>query len=746
MDVNIMDHWSLSAISEEPNFGIRSVIKRVSIVLSVLPETTIKENLIKVLDQNLNKYSPDIGGILLGYTNVKYSKVNFDWSLGDRDEIVTLKVKAKFILFSPSVGSILRCKVRDRNQDRINCLALGHFPITVYNPGTSWDFVGRGDVVLVELQVFSQMANTNPDIIGVIRQNESIVRNVTNLDDEIDTEDDVEHETLAPESLSQDGMSTVSSLENSQFSLVKRKHNEEQSSSLQASPVKKKSRSDIQTDNPSDIDSNKSSTSGIPEEVTLPSSQSSPANNLLNCYTNLLNSTNDTDPHSQSLMSNDPTPGEKSMDSSSKRRRSKEILAKILPRPKSRSSESENSNEAISPKKENDEDVNQSRSISISREASMDVERKRPAKSSTSSVSEKSKVPIKKQRNAIPEGFKDTTTKYRSKSKRIEAPNGDIFKTYKACWDFVERNPDYLQRKTNMDKVVVDKENSKVESKGEENITKEAETKESGDESASDSSFEEEPVKIPTKQNKGEDKSVTQNKSPLKKRATKPGEVSLKKVDQPNSSSVTIKKKAYENSSSSDSSSEEESDNSFEDKIKAVPVKKFEKNRAKETKVKSKKPSTPNRNQPQAKSSPSTSLITKHFSKTPKKSEGNAPKGVGRENLNDKVRTKKSGKSPQLSSTVSGNFSGSGKKKVELSEEISPILKRSKSLSSKADKSIGGYYDKILKTSKVGSVEAQSQPAASSGKVGAGDKSDQSKKAKAKDLKKKNKIAVAGFL
>merc|ERR1711971_913381 len=120
---------------------------------------------------------------------------------------------------------------------------------------------------------------------------------------------------------------------------------------------------------------------------------------------------------------------------------------------------------------------------------------------------------------------------------------------------------------------------------------------------------------------------------------------------------------------------------------------------------------------------------------------------MGRDNLNDNVRTK-SGKSPQLSSTpaVSSNFSGSGKKKVELSEEISPILRGSKSLSSKADKSIGGYYEKIIRTSKVEPDEAQSQPATSSGKAGTGDKSDQSKKAKAKDYKKKNKPAVAGFL
>ena len=81
---------------------------------------------------------------------------------------------------------------------------------------------------------------------------------------------------------------------------------------------------------------------------------------------------------------------------------------------------------------------------------------------------------------------------------------------------------------------------------------------------------------------------------------------------------------------------------------------------------------------------------------------------------------------------VSCKFTGSGNKKV--SEEISTILKRSKSSSSKADKSIGGYYDKIIKSSKVGSDEAlsQSQPVSSTLKTGAGGKSEKPKEAKSK--------------
>ena len=74
----------------------------------------------------------------------------------------------------------------------------------------------------------------------------------------------------------------------------------------------------------------------------------------------------------------------------------------------------------------------------------------------------------------------------------------------------------------------------------------------------------------------------------------------------------------------------------------------------------------------------------------------------------DKVLTKKADNSPKFSSTVAVNFIANGKKRVELTEGISPILKKSKFLSTKADKSIGGYYNKIIKTFKVGSDETQS--------------------------------------
>ena len=44
-------------------------------------------------------------------------------------------------------------RLQDRSEDRVNCLALGQFPVTIYNPGATWDSVDSGDVLLVQVQV-----------------------------------------------------------------------------------------------------------------------------------------------------------------------------------------------------------------------------------------------------------------------------------------------------------------------------------------------------------------------------------------------------------------------------------------------------------------------------------------------------------------------------------------------------------------------------------------------------------------
>ena len=833
-----MDPYSLSAISADTESGIKTVIKRVTIVLTTSKDVTIKENLIKHLNLNINKYSPDIGGLLLGYTNVKYSKVNFDWSRGDTDEIVTLDVKAKFFLFSPCVGSILRCSVKTRSPGKINCVAQSHFPVTVYNPGASWDSVGSGDVVMVEVKVVSQMANTNPVIIGIIKYNGSIIQDVINLDD-IETEEDVGNE-ITP-AASPDEMSTVSSVESSHTSSKKRKHDEEQSSSNLGSPVKKKSKVDIQE---SLSDDRMSSTSGITNTSNLPKPASQTKKPLVppkSPSIKIQKSKNDSDPYSPSLISKDPMAGKTDVDSSNK------ILPKILPRPKSSSSESPSiieEAEGIPENKSEDEDE-KSKSSGSTRRVFED------ASSSRSVPGETGKVPV--QKSKIPDGFKDISVP-KSRTKKIQAPNGKIFNSFKSCWDYVNKNPDYLNETTNIEKFVNEK-NLKAGSKEDKSVkgvnkvlksqltNKNAEElpsgkKQFGEESESDSSFEGEPVKIPANNKKSSSSKETSSFSNGSSTSSSEDESDAKKVSQKEIVSVssskdkmkkseskkkqdvnvsptkvdkgrTKKNAVFQSSSESESDSEvvqkdqkrdtlkptnvqlkvngkveeygrkvessfeddSDSDTGFEDdkkgKKKSPEKKKIERSSSsdsdsdsddessdddeemKEKKSKSKgkvekkeveEPVSPRKNQSHSEVNSSPALVTNYKSKTPKKVE---EKALGaRENLFDKVLSKNTVESPHLSSTVSCDKGGENKVKVP--EGISPILKKTKSISSKADKSVGGYFDQIMNSKKVSSDEAKNQSQPTTSNSTSDDKRKKPKKDKSKN--KKNKKAVAGFL
>ena len=72
----MLDPCNLSLLSDDPQLGIKAVTKSITVVLSSSNQVSIKENLCKMLSTSLNQYSPDIGGIVLGYSNISHSKVH----------------------------------------------------------------------------------------------------------------------------------------------------------------------------------------------------------------------------------------------------------------------------------------------------------------------------------------------------------------------------------------------------------------------------------------------------------------------------------------------------------------------------------------------------------------------------------------------------------------------------------------------------------------------------------------------
>ena len=186
-----MDPFTLSSISKDPNSGIRIVVKRITVMLPAAGggvNASVKEKFTETLNAQKHKYLPDIGGYLLGYTDVKYKESVFEWSKDDNVP-QSVKVKAKFYIFSPVHQMTLRCTVTDRTKEKIRCKAFNHFPVEVHHPAQIWDTVTKGDLILVEVDLVSQPAHQTPVIIGRIKMNESHVENI-DFDEDTEVEEE----------------------------------------------------------------------------------------------------------------------------------------------------------------------------------------------------------------------------------------------------------------------------------------------------------------------------------------------------------------------------------------------------------------------------------------------------------------------------------------------------------------------------------------------------------------------------
>ena len=127
-----MDPYSLSVIASDPKSGVRSLHKTVTLILpnnssedGCGDEPSLKESLLNLLHENLNKYWPDISGILLGFGHIKFSRLKLEWM---RDK-VAVKLRGKFYVFLPVVGAEIQCTVISRDNEKVTCKILNQFII-----------------------------------------------------------------------------------------------------------------------------------------------------------------------------------------------------------------------------------------------------------------------------------------------------------------------------------------------------------------------------------------------------------------------------------------------------------------------------------------------------------------------------------------------------------------------------------------------------------------------------------------
>ena len=469
-----MDPFTLSSISKDPNSGIRIVVKRITVMLPAAGGGgSVKEKFTETLNAQKHKYLPDIGGFLLGYTDVKYRENVFEWSKRD-DVPQSVRVKAKFYLFSVHVGALLRCTVTDRTKEKISCKAINHFPVEVHHPAQIWDTVTKGDLVVVEVDLVSQPAHQTPVIIGRIKMNES---RVENIDFDEDTEGEEENsemevgETLSGDSkIDEDEQRTIST-EKSKGS-KKRKADDVSTSQDPAprSPVKKRTKKD-DTSEQSPVSTTPSTSTAVAQsQPEVPESQPSSSSVLSSPKSAVkvspkkksqlqLNSPKKSNPQGPDTDSGSSTEEEASPKVSLKK--ADNVQKKMESDSSSSSSISEEeSQDKAKPssdqkKKEDNKDKKENKSNDKSKKSLCvtSTDKEIPEKDNEVKVPENSNTvperPPTPHKSELPEGF--TVLQHASKKGvkriqlKIEGPNQKKFYSYKAVHEFVEANPNYLK-------------------------------------------------------------------------------------------------------------------------------------------------------------------------------------------------------------------------------------------------------------------------------------------------------------
>ena len=468
-----MDPFTLSSISKDPNSGIRIAVKRITVMLPAAGGGgSVKEKFTETLNAQKHKYLPDIGGFLLGYTDVKYRENVFEWSKKDVPQSV--RVKAKFYLFSVHVGALLRCTVTDRTKEKISCEAINHFPVEVHHPAQIWDTVTKGDLVLVEVDLVSQPAHQTPVIIGRIKMNES---RVENIDFDEDTEGEEESsemevgETLSGDSkIDEDEQKTIST-EKSKGSKKRKADDVSTSQDLAPrSPVKKRTKKD-DTSEQSPVSTTPSTSTAVAQsQPEVPESQPSSSSVLSSPKSAVkvspkkksqlqLNSPKKSNPQGPDTDSGSSTEEEASPKVSLKK--ADNVQKKMESDSSSSSSISEEESEdkakpsSEQKKKEDNKDKQENKSDDKSKKSLCvtSTDKEIPEKDNEVKVPENSNTvperPPTPHKSELPEGF--TVLQHASKKGvkriqlKIEGPNQKKFYSYKAVHEFVEANPNYLE-------------------------------------------------------------------------------------------------------------------------------------------------------------------------------------------------------------------------------------------------------------------------------------------------------------
>jgi len=119
-------------LAKDPNSCVKHVNKKIHFLFPPYYFENVKKSVKTIIDQKLNSYQEDLGGLLAGHGNISVTKPNNEVFFNKCESHVD--IVGDFYVFNPSVGSQLTGIVNKVNQGQIGCLTHGLFNISLPKP------------------------------------------------------------------------------------------------------------------------------------------------------------------------------------------------------------------------------------------------------------------------------------------------------------------------------------------------------------------------------------------------------------------------------------------------------------------------------------------------------------------------------------------------------------------------------------------------------------------------------------
>ncbi|KAF2902610.1 hypothetical protein ILUMI_03588 [Ignelater luminosus] len=130
----------LDDLVQEENSCVEIQEQNYHLALHPFHLTNINESIKDILNKGIARYDKKLGGILLGYQNIKL--LSQAGTISNDSFFIHIDILASFYLFKPQVEKVLRGTVNKKSDDHVGCLAHNTFNVSLPKPEDDDDWIG----------------------------------------------------------------------------------------------------------------------------------------------------------------------------------------------------------------------------------------------------------------------------------------------------------------------------------------------------------------------------------------------------------------------------------------------------------------------------------------------------------------------------------------------------------------------------------------------------------------------------